>query len=139
MSTVASAVKHLEDSVASSEIDVQQFERRLSEERDAINSDLPKASELAELFPRGDVLDPEDISVNETERDVQLGFANRRSDRLVAIDEALNRIHDGTFGRCVECGGAIGAARLEADPAAGLCIECQRRDEERNPARTPVL
>ena len=40
------------------------------------------------------------------------------------IDRALDKIHAGTYGTCDECGAPIGAARLEALPAAALCVTC---------------
>ncbi|QHO68527.1 hypothetical protein BHD05_01645 [Marisediminicola antarctica] len=50
---------------------------------------------------------------------------------LASIDRALGRIDAGGYGRCLRCDGPIGAARLEARPAAELCIECARAAEER--------
>jgi DnaK suppressor protein len=50
--------------------------------------------------------------------------------RLVdEIDEALRRLEAGTYGACVRCGEQIGFDRLEAVPAAALCLDCRRRDE----------
>jgi RNA polymerase-binding protein DksA len=46
--------------------------------------------------------------------------------QLRVVDAALTRMHDGTYGICVRCGNPIGAARLEARPAAELCIDCAR-------------
>jgi RNA polymerase-binding transcription factor DksA len=43
---------------------------------------------------------------------------------LAETDAALSRIEQGSFGRCDECGGAIGRQRLLALPAVRLCIEC---------------
>ncbi len=48
---------------------------------------------------------------------------------LAEIDAALKRIEDGTYGTCVNCGGEIPLARLEAQPWASLCIDCKRRAE----------
>lgn len=48
---------------------------------------------------------------------------------LQEIDEALDRIAAGTFGRCEECDAAIPLRRLKIKPHASLCIECQRREE----------
>jgi DnaK suppressor protein len=53
---------------------------------------------------------------------------------LSETDAALERIAQGTFGRCDRCGGAIGSQRLLAMPAARLCIECTARGQPR-PAR----
>jgi RNA polymerase-binding protein DksA len=48
---------------------------------------------------------------------------------LSAIDDALQRIEDGTFGNCARCGAAIAEERLEALPYANRCIDCKRLDE----------
>ena len=48
---------------------------------------------------------------------------------LSAIDDALRRIEDGTFGTCGRCGAAIAEERLEAIPYANRCIDCKRLDE----------
>jgi DnaK suppressor protein len=46
------------------------------------------------------------------------------TETLGDIDNALAKIESGAYGTCEECGKAIGEARLEAMPAARLCIEC---------------
>jgi RNA polymerase-binding transcription factor DksA len=45
-------------------------------------------------------------------------------DTLVEIDDALSKLEAGTYGQCESCGGQITDARLEAMPAARLCIQC---------------
>jgi DnaK suppressor protein len=46
------------------------------------------------------------------------------TEELAETDAALERIEQGSFGRCEKCSGAIGRQRLLALPAARLCIEC---------------
>ena len=46
-----------------------------------------------------------------------------------AIDLALKRIEEGTFGTCASCGKKIAEARLEAMPYATKCIDCKRLEE----------
>jgi RNA polymerase-binding protein DksA len=48
---------------------------------------------------------------------------------LSAIDAALVRIDEGTYGTCMTCGDPIAPERLEARPWATLCIDCQRKRE----------
>lgn len=48
-------------------------------------------------------------------------------EELLETDAALERIEQGSYGRCEECGGAIGRQRLLALPAARFCIECTAR------------
>jgi RNA polymerase-binding protein DksA len=54
------------------------------------------------------------------------GFTRAITERLDAIDRAVARIDDGTYGVCIRCGRPIEFGRLEARPAADLCIECAR-------------
>lgn len=49
------------------------------------------------------------------------------------INRALQRIDEGTYGRCENCDGPIGERRLKALPFARLCIEC-KHEQERLPA-----
>lgn len=46
--------------------------------------------------------------------------------RLREIIDAQDRLLDGTYGRCIECGEQITTGRLLADPAAYLCLNCQK-------------
>ena len=48
---------------------------------------------------------------------------------IAAIDAALARIDDGTFGNCLGCGRQIAAERLEAVPWTTQCIDCKRKEE----------
>ena len=50
---------------------------------------------------------------------------------LLEIEAALQRIEDGTYGICTNCGKQIAEERLEARPWATLCIDCQRERERR--------
>jgi RNA polymerase-binding transcription factor DksA len=57
--------------------------------------------------------------------------------RLGEVEEALRRLHDGTYGRCEVCGNPIGRARLEVIPTALRRVKCQER-LERGLRRQPV-
>ena len=56
-------------------------------------------------------------------------YAERDSRLLYHIDQALERMEDGTYGQCEECGGDIGFDRLAALPHARLCIRCKAIEE----------
>lgn len=53
------------------------------------------------------------------------------TDALRRVDAALERLSAGAYGICVSCGGPIPSARLEALPAAEMCIGCQGHQEVR--------
>lgn len=55
--------------------------------------------------------------------------ARRDHDELVAVRAALQRLDDGSYGECIDCGVDIGLQRLQAFPAALRCIACQTKAE----------
>ncbi len=57
---------------------------------------------------------------------MSLETGRRRRRHLLDIEAALERINDEDYGECLECGEAINPARLNADPAATLCIGCAK-------------
>lgn len=61
----------------------------------------------------------------------QMAIANQQQagDLLKRIEFALRRIDDGSYGDCLDCGEPIADARLQAQPWASLCIECQSARE----------
>ena len=62
--------------------------------------------------------------VFEQQRD--LALRERAEQHLAEVRAALERIDEGTFGRCTNCGRSIASERLEALPWAAHCIDCQR-------------
>lgn len=61
--------------------------------------------------------------------------ATRDLEELRQIDLALQRLGQGLYGVCADCGDPIAPARLEVQPAAIRCSACQRRAEATNPVR----
>lgn len=53
------------------------------------------------------------------------------SNQIRAIDQALERLSKGEYGKCSDCGEQIGTDRLKANPMAQRCLECQTRNERR--------
>jgi RNA polymerase-binding protein DksA len=62
-------------------------------------------------------------------REIDYTLGENSEQMLADIDAALRRIDDGTYGICVNCGEQIPVQRLEAYPAASLCIDCKRDAE----------
>ena len=78
----------------------------------------------AENFP-----DPTDRASLESNRNFTLRIRDRERKLIVKINEALARIDDGSYGKCEECGEAIGLERLRARPVTTLCIDCKSMQE----------
>ena len=65
----------------------------------------------------------------ETDRALELRTRDRARKLISKIDQAIERIENGTYGYCEETGEPIGLRRLEARPIATLTIEAQERHE----------
>ena len=71
-----------------------------------------------------------DVGTDNYDRDLTIGLIQNGEEELKAIDSALERIGDKTYGACEECGTKISKVRLTALPYVHNCIECQRLEEE---------
>ena len=91
-----------------------------------------KLRSLRETLPDEltNVRDTEEQSVHDFVQDVELALMEMKSETLHKIDEALQRLEEGTYGTCAECGTEISDTRLRALPFALLCISCQEQVEE---------
>lgn len=80
----------------------------------------------------------DDWAQADAERDLAFALEERESAELVAIDEALQRVADGSYGLCVDCGTSIATARLHANPVALRCVACQDKAEQASGATKPA-
>ena len=71
-----------------------------------------------------------------SERDLAIRNVDRESNLLRQVKAALRRIHDGSFGTCIECESAISPKRLAAVPWASRCIQCQDAADRDRQERT---
>ncbi len=76
-------------------------------------------------------IDLADRASTETDRALELRTRDRERKLITKIDDALQRIEDGTYGFCEDTGEPINLKRLEARPIATLSIEAQERHERR--------
>lgn len=60
---------------------------------------------------------------------MELALSRRQQGELAGLKNALKRLDDGEFGKCLECGEEIDPRRLEIDPVATLCISCATKRE----------
>ena len=63
-----------------------------------------------------------------TERSELLGLIEQLEGTRRDVKAALQRLDDGSYGKCLNCGREIGVERLEAVPAAPLCVECKQNE-----------
>jgi len=73
--------------------------------------------------------DPTDRASLESDRNATLRMRDRERKLLAKIDLALERISEGTYGVCEECGDPISVDRLRARPVTTFCINCKAEQE----------
>jgi DnaK suppressor protein len=78
---------------------------------------------------KDDGMDTYDLASDARDREISTILTDRDRNKLVAIDEALERIDDGSYGVCEECGADIAEGRLAALPFTRLCVTCQSEME----------
>ena len=72
-----------------------------------------------------------DLGSDNYEQEFTLSLMENDEGTLEAIELALERIEDGTYGQCDECGVKIPKARLNAIPFAPTCVKCAEQLERR--------
>jgi len=119
-----------------SALDTQHFRERLEDERRRVLDAIEKiptenpgsiSDETEELTYQDNHLG--DVATATFDREMASTLEENSTHVLAAIDEALARIEEGTFGVCQRCGNPIAEERLEALPWAILCIDCKRKQE----------
>jgi RNA polymerase-binding protein DksA len=120
-------------------VDTERFRGILEEERRRV---LDAISYLHEETPGSledeteEIVGGSDNHLGETatatlDREIDYSLEENSEQVLKAIEGALQRIHDGTYGICRSCGRPISEERLEAIPYATECIDCRRKGERR--------
>jgi len=82
------------------------------------------------LTASSDIGDLVDQAGDERDRELSLLLTGRDKEKLSAINEALEKIEEGTYGICEECGDKIGPGRLKVMPLAKYCVNCQSKLEK---------
>jgi len=108
---------------------LEYFRRKLLAWRTELLDDYRETLEHLEHGDRAGS-DFADMASKETDNALELRARDRERKLVGKIDQALERIENGTYGFCAETGNPIGLKRLEARPIADLSIEAQERHEE---------
>ncbi|HLU24755.1 MAG TPA: TraR/DksA C4-type zinc finger protein [Longimicrobiales bacterium] len=116
------------------------LERRLLRERERALRMLAQFEEMAMIAPQGDdgeltnyPLHLADEGTDTLEQETGFLLRSKEGRLLYWIDDALRTLYrePERYGRCQSCGREIAFERLDIVPWTRLCIECQRREEQR--------
>jgi RNA polymerase-binding transcription factor len=78
---------------------------------------------------KDDGRDTYDVASEERDREINYLLTDRDRGKLLSIDQALERLEQGTYGVCENCEGEITSERLKAMPFTRLCVQCQSERE----------
>lgn len=117
--------------------DISYFKNLLTEKRNQASADLEELERVSRSDDAQESsedrsaysLHMADRGTDAIEREKNLLFAQREGHYINYLDEALQRIVDGTFGVCRMCEIEISRARLEAVPTATQCIDCKSKND----------
>jgi RNA polymerase-binding protein DksA len=112
---------------------IEKMKKELLDQRQTILSSLAAQSEeYKKIVESGESGDEIDVASDVVDGRLLESLGAQDSNRLQMINNALDRIKQGTYGKCVVCKQDIPEKRLEAIPYAFMCIECQSRNERQN-------
>ena len=121
-------------------IDLNKMKTRLETKRDELRSSIADLTEAnptpadpieAGLGPQ----DFEEVAVDFLETQQEQSILVNEQALLTEVERALERINDGTYGKCITCGQPIPEKRLEAIPWAARDVKCEEQLEQRNLSR----
>jgi len=100
------------------------FKKILLKEREDIIGEVKQIHESSKEMGQDGIQDIGDEAANIYNKQILLSLSENERVRLQDVDEALDRIANGTYGTCEECGGPISLKRLEVRPVAKYCVPC---------------
>lgn len=106
---------------------------RMQQLKDDIVRELQRSESERHREVAGAVADAGDESVANLVADLDAAEIERDLREVRLIEAARDRMKDGTFGLCLDCGAAIAWQRLLAEPAAARCVQCAERYEKSHP------
>jgi DnaK suppressor protein len=110
--------------------EVEKYRRLLEQKKAELSDELAKARNAEEETTEESTQDIADKAVSSYTREFLYSLTDGERTVLLRIDEALNRIDDGTYGFCLNCGVQMSDKRLAAVPWAPHCVDCQELAEK---------
>ena len=108
---------------------LQRFEEKLRTQKALLERSMLSAVKEGRQSSTDDLQDAADHAVQSYQKELLFLQGTQGHSQLAQVRSALDRIEEGTFGECLQCGEMIGEKRLEAVPWTPNCIACQEKIE----------
>jgi len=112
-------------------MNTEPFKKRLLAKERELVEETARLEDEARDSGDGEVRDSTDDATSSQSTSEALQEDALLSQTLIQVRDALKRIEDGTYGKCLACGRPIEAPRLEAVPWAAYCLADQEKQEKR--------
>lgn len=111
--------------------DMKAYKGRLQVLRARLRGDVRGMADVALHEANGNAMPIHmaELGSENYEQEFTLGLMESDEDAISAIDEAIERIEKGVYGRCVDCDCIIPKSRLNAIPYTALCVRCAEARE----------
>ena len=100
-----------------------------SKQRELLDS-YERDKAAGNALPDDGIQDLADKAASAYSKELNFSLSDTERNLLMQIDEAFNRMRDGAYGTCTNCGTVIGEKRLQAVPWTPFCIDCQELQEK---------
>lgn len=112
---------------------IDHLKQVMQEREKELLGEIREALARSQEMPQGELADVPDVgdqSVMELLLDLDNSMVQRGVDELRGIETARERMDQGSYGQCIDCGLAIAYERLQASPTAKRCLACQEQYEK---------
>jgi DnaK suppressor protein len=108
---------------------LESFKKRLEERQQILRKTVSRTEEDGRIADQDTAQDIADRAASSYTKEFLFSQSNNDRQLLAMVETALQRIREGEFGECVNCGNEINPKRLEAVPWTRYCIACQEKLE----------
>jgi len=119
-------------------VDIKKIKKMLLQQKEDLEKEDSKKATPVSEHEDATFADANDLATHDTDLANDLNVKQLKDHQYQEILDALERIEEGEYGICEECGIEIGTKRLEVYPTSKLCIACQEEFERVQKAKTLI-
>ena len=108
----------------------QPFIEALNKKQQQLLDSYERDKAAGNALPDDGIQDLADKAASAYSKELNFSLSDGERNLLMLIEEAFNRVREGNFGSCTNCGNQVGEKRLSAVPWTPYCIDCQELQEK---------
>ena len=108
----------------------QPFIEALNKKQQQLLDSYERDKAAGNALPDDGIQDLADKAASAYSKELNFSLSDGERNLLMLIEEAFNRVREGNYGSCTNCGNPVGEKRLSAVPWTPYCIDCQELQEK---------